>query len=229
MLNLCNGGSSHFLSDEDEVDDLSPCPSTKRSSKMAALNNPYSNRGLDKFSALLVDLHVMKQKIYTRMGSEQISFIRFAFSSSNRVKPIIVKTKKKNKKPVIVPIVKKSKNNKKKHAICGDCSAKAESATYKDSSEKRTVQSTVVRSTKSNQVRETGDSEKKMLSRGFTWKMKPMLYLPVAIMLILVFLAVYGRTLAIMCVSIAWYVIPTITERSTRTSLSGSNLKRRQN
>ncbi|XP_019152411.1 PREDICTED: uncharacterized protein LOC109149202 [Ipomoea nil] len=209
MFSPCICGSSHLdlQTDEDEMYVLlSPSSTPKRSKKGTfyrgrEIKNPYANRGLDKFSALLADLQNLKQKIYTQMGSDDISFVRFAFLNSNDVKPIIVKSK-----------------NKK------------QGAADKDEVEQNVVQST-------GEAQETGGEEKR-LGKSVSWKKmnyvmkwenwkKPRYYLPVAIILILALLAVYGRTFAVMCTSIGWYAIPTIRESSS-SSLSSRKQKRKR-
>ncbi|KAK1405633.1 hypothetical protein POM88_005238 [Heracleum sosnowskyi] len=57
--------------------------------------NPYADRGLDKFSALVAELDSKRKKIYTQKGSEDISLIGFVYSNSNHYKPIVVKLKNK--------------------------------------------------------------------------------------------------------------------------------------
>nr|GMD91384.1 uncharacterized protein LOC109169793 [Ipomoea batatas] len=72
MFNPFICGSSHLHVDEDDMDVLSPCSTPKRSKK-------------DK-----------KQKIYTQVGAEDISIVRFVFpANSDDVKPIVVKFKGK--------------------------------------------------------------------------------------------------------------------------------------
>lgn len=207
MFSLCICGSSHLQTDEDDMYVLSPSSTPRRGSKKGTfyrgreINNPYANRGLDKFSELLADLEGLKQKIYTQKGSHEISFVRFAFLNSNHVKPIIVKSK-----------------NKK------------QGAADKDEVEQNVVQST-------GEAQETGGEEKR-LGKSVSWKKmnyvmkwenwkKPRYYLPVAIILILALLAVYGRSFAVMCTSIGWYVIPTIRETSS-SSLSSRKQKRKR-
>lgn len=205
MLNLLGTcGRSHLDGDEYDLDDLSPCSSPKGSSKKAAFNNPYADRGLDKFSALLADIEGMKKKIYTQRGSDQISFVCFAFSNSNRVKPIVVRRKK-------------SKNKKRRPA-------NDRGAADKDGPEQRGIRS------EGSEVQETGDEDRKKMpsSKGFSWEMNHRYCLPVAVIMALVSLAVYGRAFAIMCASIGWYVIPINTESPDATSVRGSRKKMRK-
>lgn len=61
-------------------------------------DNPYSKRGLDKFSALLTDLEAKKQQIYSQRGSEDISLVRFVYKDMDNCVPIVVKKKKEKNK-----------------------------------------------------------------------------------------------------------------------------------
>ncbi|KAK4352197.1 hypothetical protein RND71_027715 [Anisodus tanguticus] len=207
MVNPFICGSFHHQV-EDDMEILSPCSTPKRSKKNLSRtrssnkNNPYSDRGLDKFSALLADLEDKKQRIYSQIGPDDISFVRFVFSNSNDVKPIVVKLK--DKKPLA-----------------------------NDLEKKQTVEKT--ESPKKNWIREVDKDhqERKVESKGVTWNhlkwenlKRPMLYLPVTIILILIFLAIYGRSFAIMCTSIGWYLIPSI--GSSRSSRSTSKPKRKK-
>ncbi|KAE8714387.1 ZCW7 isoform 1 [Hibiscus syriacus] len=55
--------------------------------------NPYSDRGLDKFSALLAELEQKKQKIYSQTGSQDVSLVRFTYKNSTDFVPIVIKLK----------------------------------------------------------------------------------------------------------------------------------------
>ncbi|XP_019174229.1 PREDICTED: uncharacterized protein LOC109169793 [Ipomoea nil] len=188
------------------MDVLSPCSTPRRSKKSGRDSNnnknPYANRGLDKFSALLADLEGKKQKIYTQVGAEDISIVRFVFpANSDDVKPIVVKFKGK----------KESAGRDENHA------AKTGGSPEKVEVEKRVMQSS-----------SNDQKEEKKLSKSVSWKVdmkwedlkKPRFYMPLTIVLILVFLAIYGRTFAILCTSIGWYVIPTIKGKNSSSSSS---------
>ncbi|KAJ4895552.1 ZCF37 [Raphanus sativus] len=70
---------------------------SKRSRKGS--KNPYSDLGLEKFSALLSELDEKRQSIYaTRVDSDGLPLVRFAFKSSGECVPIMIKTKKVTKK-----------------------------------------------------------------------------------------------------------------------------------
>ncbi|XP_038899146.1 uncharacterized protein LOC120086521 [Benincasa hispida] len=57
--------------------------------------NPYSDRGLDKFSALLTDLDEKRKKIYSQTDPEDIVMVRFAYKNSDECVPVVVKQKDK--------------------------------------------------------------------------------------------------------------------------------------
>ncbi|CAN4122549.1 unnamed protein product [Withania somnifera] len=199
MVNPFICGSFHHQ-DDDDVECLSPCSTIKRSKKSLSRSrssNPYSDRGLDKFSALLADLEDKKQRIYSQIGPDDISFVRFVFSNSNDAKPIIVKMKDKNPS-TNDPEEKKKEPPKKKETP----------ETYEDCQE--------------GKAQPEGRVIKKSVSWNVKWEnlKRPMYYLPVTIILILVFLAIYGRSFAIMCTSIGWYLIPTIRVGNSRSTTS---------
>ncbi|KAJ0973690.1 hypothetical protein J5N97_015655 [Dioscorea zingiberensis] len=78
---LCGTGSFSHI-DEDEV---------QLKKKQLANNNinPYSNRGLDKFSAVLAELDARREKIMAK--AKDVSMVRFMYNDSHEWVPIIVK------------------------------------------------------------------------------------------------------------------------------------------
>ena len=101
MLNPFVCGTFHNEYD-DEPCLASPNSSPRKYKRKVSKNNPYSARGLDKFSELLADLDEKRQKIYSQMNPHDISFVRFVYSNTN---------------DDIVPVVVKVKNNKdQKHS-----------------------------------------------------------------------------------------------------------------
>ncbi|XP_009796021.1 uncharacterized protein [Nicotiana sylvestris] len=209
MVNPFICGSFHHQ-DEDDMENLSPCSTPKRSKKNLSRtrssnkNNPYSDRGLDKFSALLADLEDKKQRIYSQIGPDDISFVRFVFSNSNDVKPIVVKLKDKKQ-------------------------------TTNDHDSKQTTEKIQSQATdETNEGKELQVDSKRRLKRSISWKFKlenlkkPLFYLPMTIILILVFLAIYGRSFAIMCTSIGWYIIPTIRGGNSSSSTKTKRPKKKK-
>ncbi|XP_008452646.2 uncharacterized protein LOC103493605 [Cucumis melo] len=78
--------------------------------------NPYSDRGLDKFSALLTDLDEKRKKIYSQTDPEEIVMVRFAYKNSDECVPVVVKQKdkkeEKNTSDSEATAIKKPKHSK---------------------------------------------------------------------------------------------------------------------
>ena len=200
MLSVFFCGSCSFPHQEEEKENDSFASSPPKKSKKSN-KNPYSTRGLDKFSELLTDLEEKRQKIYSQMGTEGISLVRFVYSNSNDCVPIVVKLKK---------IHKEGKDNK--HVSVTQTNSKAV-----DEIVEAPVPSKEVEQPKLELSNEKTENKKK----SFSWNVKldkwkrPSYYLPVIIILILLSLAVYGRSFAVMCTSIGWYVFPILKDSSS--------------
>lgn len=195
---LC-GSFHHRQHEDDDLMEWDPCLTPRKSRKHSICrskdiknNNPYSDRGLDKFSALLEELEDKRRKIYIQKGSEDISFVRFVYSHSNDFKPIVVKGRDKQHNRTSFDTKKNIRYPT--NALPAD--------------QNEVIQQTSVESSEKS-------SQKKNIF--FTWNImkldnwrRPSYYLPAIIIFILLFLAVFGRTFTILCVSIGWYFIPTI-------------------
>ncbi|KAL1546891.1 hypothetical protein AAHA92_23428 [Salvia divinorum] len=197
---ICGSGS-FSNQDDDAYLSLSPCSTPKRSRRStsfcklmardSAAKNPYADRGLDKFYALLADLDDKKQKIYTQKGSEDISFVRFVYDNdSDAVKPIVIKVKERNP-----PKSAKNLTEQRSFKSASDASPPPAPAAAEPKSEKTMK--------KKRSLRCKGSFKLEDLRR-------PHLFFPVMVVLILLFLAIYGRSFAILCTSIVWYLAPTI-------------------
>lgn len=218
---ICGSGSfSHHQDDQEERESNgSPCQTPKRSKRSTSFckligrdssnKNPYADRGLDKFYALLADLDDKKQKIYTQKGSEDISFVRFVYTnddSSDHVKPIVVKVKDKKQLPdqTKVPINQ-----------------------HKKPKPKPSPPVTVVRPEEAADVDVTTTTTKKKKKKKRSLircnLRQPYCYFPVMVVLILLFLAIYGRSFAILCTSIGWYMMPTVVGSGGSPSSSSSS------
>ncbi|KAJ0228730.1 hypothetical protein HA466_0322490 [Hirschfeldia incana] len=89
---------------------MSPCRSScslPRKSRKAS-KNPYSNRGLDKFSKLLSELDEKRQSIYSKkLDSGGPPLVRFVFTSSGECVPVVIRSsylhKQKKTKDVVAP------------------------------------------------------------------------------------------------------------------------------
>ncbi|XP_055834773.1 uncharacterized protein LOC129903290 [Solanum dulcamara] len=196
--------------DDDDMEIFSPCSTPKRSKKCllrirsSNKNNPYSDRGLDKFSALLADLEDKKQRIYSQIAPDDISLVRFVYSNSNDAKPIIVKLK--DKKSLTEEKIE-SPNKQRTREVYEDC----------EEGEAKPEESKV--------IKKSGSSWSSMKLENLK---RPMFYLPITIIMILLFLAIYGRSFAIMCTSIGWYLIPTIRGGDSRSRTSTRKPKRKK-
>uniref|UniRef100_A0A803MYR0 ZCF37 n=2 Tax=Chenopodium quinoa TaxID=63459 RepID=A0A803MYR0_CHEQI len=204
---ICGTHSFPREDDEYERQTRSADSSPRRSrSKSSSNKNPYSSRGLDKFTALLAEIEEKRQQIYSQVDPDEISLVRFSYSGDHDFKPIVVKAKHKASPDRVVEQPKSDTDLKTAHL--------------------RKLQSS-----KSLNVREENKAEneinmkKKKMGcikkiRIEQWK-EPKLILLMVVILILVFLVLFGRSFAIMCTSIGWYVIPTM----SKTSVSPTNSK----
>ncbi|KAG6784447.1 hypothetical protein POTOM_010141 [Populus tomentosa] len=183
----------------------SPSATPPRKSRKSSKNNknPYSSRGLDKFSALLAELEEKRQKIYTKIGPEDVSVVRFVYSSSNDCIPVIVKAKdQKQDKPRAsgVDDVKDKPINHNSTEVVDKLPTPAPAET-KQAEQPRL------------------EADKKTEKKCFTWSFKlhrwrrPYYYMPVAIVLILLLLVFFGRSVAILWTSLGWYIVPTLSTK----------------
>ncbi|KAH7845637.1 hypothetical protein Vadar_004263 [Vaccinium darrowii] len=183
MLKPCICGTGSFQHQLEQDDGIGSPRKSKKGSK-----NAFSDRGLEKFSALLAELEDKKKEIYTQFGSEEIALIRFAYSSSNRCKPIVVRAVKE-----------KEKENDHEQ-------------------QDKDFKPVEINNSGGSQVEESRTEpvdKKKQRSPWKIWKRemwrKPSYYLPAIMIMILVFVVLFGRSFAILCTSIGWYMIPMIT------------------
>ncbi|KAL1814021.1 hypothetical protein ACET3Z_024086 [Daucus carota] len=212
---VCGSGS---FQDEDDIELselLRSCSSSAKktskilgtrhsfSSKSKDSKNPYADRGLDKFSALLAELDSKRQKIYTQKGSEDISLLGFAYSNSSDYKPIVVRVR--DKKPIKTLIKAPVKLADRSDS---QVSKNVEKSDY-DSKQTRA---------EPNRVNQKKASPEKFRHVSVEYLTRPSYYVPVIIILILLFLAIFGKSFAILCVSIGWYIIPAINSDSAKTS-----------
>lgn len=166
---------------------LSPFSSPRRSRKGSKESkNPYSNQGLDKFSALLSELDEKRQSIYAkRLDSDGPPLVRFVFTSSGECVPVMIKTKRAGLK----------KNVQEDFKVMNESKTEEEKETKRIESGTEQKQSCVL------------NENLKKISR-------PNHFLPVTVVLVLIFLVFFGRTVSIMCTCIVWYLIPMIREQS---------------
>ncbi|MED6138247.1 hypothetical protein PIB30_072444 [Stylosanthes scabra] len=209
MLKTFGCGTFHHEADDDEL----PCQTTTTRKSKARKDNPFATRGLDKFSALLADLDEKRQRIYSQMNPHDISFVRFVYSSTNDFVPIVVKVNNNNKSQEL-RVVKPRKLDHHHHHHQSDKPAVESSAIIEDESKQPKL----------------GNGEKKVKKKRLNWNLKsfdvwnPCFYVPMVMILILVFLTIFGRTVSALCTCILWYVIPA-SKGSDRSSSSSNSRK----
>ncbi|KAL3514432.1 hypothetical protein ACH5RR_027149 [Cinchona calisaya] len=225
MLNPFVCGSFNNQEEDDIGELLSPCTTPKKSRKCRDSKNPYANQGLDKFSALLAELEGKKQKIYTQKGSQDISFVRFVYSNSNDWKPIVVKANKDRKLETGSNHVDNNLNKDKKMTRIISSVGSVH--------DKHSVEvSKVIKEVGQPKVEECliqRPKRKKNIRWSFMLKnlRHPCCYLPILMVFILLFLAMYGRSFAILCTSLGWYLVPMIKERASSAEKTNKDYSRR--
>ncbi|OIW20866.1 hypothetical protein TanjilG_24944 [Lupinus angustifolius] len=191
---------------EDDDNPLLVSPGFSPRKSKRKYENPYSTRGLDKFSELLADLDEKRQKIYSEMNPNDISFVRFVYSNTDDFVPIVVKVK--------------NKDHHKQHRSEELRVIKARHLTPSESMNKSTTESNaaIVEEIKQQPKLEL---EAKESTKNFSWNMKkwdmwkPYFYVPIVIILILMLLTMFGRSFATLCTCVLWYIIPTLKDSSS--------------
>ncbi|XXG48814.1 hypothetical protein AAC387_Pa02g3158 [Persea americana] len=151
--------------------------------------NPYSNQGREKFAKVLADLEARRKEIMAQMGEQDICIIRFVYSSHGWV-----------------PIVAKIKNQKEvKIDATGPTSLPIQ---------QNSVEEIVPSSGSMAAVKDAAKLDAKMkksfsgsLNKNETALRRPC-YWPVVVSMILLCLMVFGRSFAIICTAIWWYLMP---------------------
>ncbi|XP_013613192.1 PREDICTED: uncharacterized protein LOC106319421 [Brassica oleracea var. oleracea] len=170
----------------------SSCSLPRKSRK--ASKNPYSNRGLDKFSKLLSELDEKRQSIYSKkLDSGGPPLVRFVFTSSGECVPVVIR-------PSYLHKQKKTKD-------VAPAAAKVKTVVNESKTEE----------TKKTEL-ETEEKQNCVLNENLKKITRPNRFLPVTVILVLVLLVFFGRSVAIMCTCIAWYLVPTIREQSGSSS-----------
>ncbi|GMI77391.1 hypothetical protein like AT1G59590 [Hibiscus trionum] len=195
---LICGASNHHEDDDNELlnsPNSTPRKSRKTKSHNKDSKNPYSNRGLDKFSALLSELEDKRQKIYLQTGSEDISLVRFMYKNSTDVVPVVVKLKDKKEEPKTIPVeTKDHRQQEDKHPI-------------QTLNEAKDVINKISKLQPDSE--NTHEKRKKKKKNRFSWR-RPSYYLPAFFVFILVLLVFFGRSASILFTCIGWYIVPTI-------------------
>jgi len=188
---------------------LSPFSSPRRSRRgNKESKNPYSNQGLDKFSALLSELDEKRQSIYAkRLDPDGPPLVRFVFTSSGECVPVMIKPKRASQKKDVQDDFKVKKKDVlddfkvKNKDVLDDFNVKTESQTEQEKEIKQTDL-------------ETEQKQSCVLNENLKKISRPNHLLPVTVVLVLILLVFFGRTVSIMCTCIVWYLVPMIKEQS---------------
>ncbi|CAL1395834.1 unnamed protein product [Linum trigynum] len=229
MLSPLICGAS-FQTDEDDLPcgaaSSSPSPRKpwggRRGGRNNSNNNPYSGRGLDKFSQLLSDLAEKRREIYSTMSSQDPPLVRFVFpGATSDAVPVVIKIRdpKPSKSTELKDHPHHNHNHRNlKHSNSTASTAAAEQAVTNstpDQQHKLPAVGEIVEESVDFCAAVTGsggDARRLISIFRRSWR-RPSVYVPVAVILILLFLAVFGRSVAILCTSIGWYLVPTLTSK----------------
>ncbi|QCD99036.1 uncharacterized protein LOC114195202 [Vigna unguiculata] len=198
-------GTFHNEYDDDDSCLASPLSSPRKYKRKDSKNNPYSSRGLDKFSELLADLDEKRQKIYSQTNPHDISFVRFVYSNTDDIVPVVVKVKKNNKDH--------------KHQSQELKGVRSRTTTLTQTSESMVTDT---------EERNNQPKIEKNQGKNFSWDMgKPSFYLPVVMVLILLLLVVFGRSATTVYTCVLWYVISTVKSGSPSSNTRSSTKKKK--
>ncbi|GLU15939.1 hypothetical protein SLE2022_323910 [Rubroshorea leprosula] len=215
MLNPFTCGTCGFHHQEEDGEPSSCSVSTPKKSKRSNLDkshnsnskNPYSSCGLDKFSALLAELEEKREKIYSQMGSQDISFVCFVYKNSNDCVPVVVRSKEKREKEKL-----------------GETKAKSPRpvARTQQSEILDEFPTTAAGGNRVKLVKIDSDLKKEKNSSWITklrrWR-RPSYYFPAVIVMILLLLVFFGRLAVTLCTCLFWCMIHTLKR-------DGSNVRR---
>ncbi|KAD4585757.1 hypothetical protein R6Q59_003024 [Mikania micrantha] len=213
--------------EEDDFQVLWPSPSTTSRKTRSRFcyrknkedkKNPYSNCGLDKFEALLAELDDKKRTIFTQKGSQHISFVRFVYSNSNDVRPLIVRLKDPRKhyhkdlqKQNNIKVMKTS-SIPKSHVSTLDHHQNSEHQEDVTNGTRIITNKTHHAKASINMLSNKiwVDQWKLNLKTKLEERWMPSYNIPIFLVLVMFFLTFFGRSLVIICTSIAWYLVPKI-------------------
>ncbi|KAL8230974.1 hypothetical protein R6Q57_000752 [Mikania cordata] len=216
-------GSLRSQEEEDDYDVLwpfSPRKPTKRrkifgSRRDKTATNPYSDRGLDKFEALLAELDQKRQKILTQKGSEDVSMVKFIYKGQNEIQPIVVKLR-----------------DQRKHDIMSSLSTREFDHDQKDVAFVKGKNNTVNEADEEFMKPSVDDLAEKIrfeqFVRNFAGWWKPGHYLPLFVILILMCLMFFGRSFAILCTSLGWYLVPIMINKIIHNSKQPNNITKKE-
>ncbi|KAI4388655.1 hypothetical protein MLD38_000965 [Melastoma candidum] len=192
---------------DEEPGAAGPCSTPKRY-RGKDNRNPYSDRGRDRFEALLADLDERRRSIYSQSGCDGISLVRFSYTSSNDCVPIVIKQKEGAGHGHDYRDGKAKPKKEEGHVSGSDSNEEIKDVfpvEYPPWRGKGSEEGSEKKNTGQSPQHPCGSSYLKAKN----WR-RPSSYMPAAIVLILLLLALCGRSLAILCISMGWYAVPVL-------------------
>jgi len=180
----------------------------KAGGKTKGKDNPYSSRGLDKFSTVLSELESKKEKILQRVGSDVDAghiMVRFVQSEAKGWVPIVVKLPHEEEQAA------DAKKRQSKPTSRSSTPPTEPASPKEDPAKAAHVAAAAVAPPTKAAV-----PAKKSKASGVRWswawerKVRPCHYWPLVMALLLLSLVVFGRVFSICCTSIWWYLLPVL-------------------
>ena len=180
----------------------SPKPRSRRHGGNRA-GNPFAARGLDKFSTVRSDLESRRDKILRRVGSDSgLVMVRFVQCNGSWA-PIVVKLPD-NKDAASPKKVPKTSTAASQPAAASSCSLPDPASPRDGAAKNAAARGMDVEPARRRRSRTASLSRRRLPL--------PTCYWLAAMVLTLLSLAVFGRAFAICCTSVAWYLVPTLTD-----------------
>ncbi|GAB4839300.1 hypothetical protein Ancab_028827 [Ancistrocladus abbreviatus] len=181
-----------------------------------------STSGLDKFCTFQEEIEEKNQLIYSQIGEVEISLDQFMYTNGNSCRTTVVKAKRK-KEPLFAFLRKKGKkeHSSKSPKSSGPLEYHA-AAAYPHAD--LPAANAAVKQKPSETTEKNEWSNKNWKCNRLQRLKQPCYYWSVILVLILVFLATFGRSVAIVCTSIGWYLVPSLTNGAS--NLRGSMKKK---
>ncbi|KAK3125538.1 hypothetical protein QOZ80_7BG0606250 [Eleusine coracana subsp. coracana] len=216
---FCGAGS---FKDVDKEEDAGaggkPAAATKAKAKKASSgcktkgkqDNPYASRGLDKFSTVLSELESRREKILSRVGPDVDAdhlMVRFVQSEAKGWVPIVIKLPSEEEQAADTK--KRQSNKQVKSTSTSRSSTPTEPLSPKEDAATKHVVVPAVKAAVPAKKKKAGSGERWSWSWGRM--VRPCQYWPLALVLLLLSLVVFGRVFAICCTSIWWYLLPILT------------------
>ncbi|KAG0460189.1 hypothetical protein HPP92_023317 [Vanilla planifolia] len=204
-------GASSFPNVDEDPSSSPPTP--KQSKKKQSNNkNPYSSRGLDKFSSVVSELEARREKIMAKTGTQGVAMVRFMSSNSRDWIPIIVRVKDDDQNQIV--------NRKKAAPQLSQPKPKElpNPTPQPPPPPEKLVEEKVVKAAEA--MPEKGVKQS-------IWKWRSSYNVPAGMVLILLSLVMFGRVFAICCTSIWWYLMPMLMgQEESRSSRRKSSKKK---